>query len=245
MVPKPPSASRMKFADVHNLKYLFALVLVGLAQIALAFTSGKMSWLLWWSGLSWIFVGCAYGGFGAGIFGKRADGRMASVNVCLLFPYLFVTWFLWYMQQLLTKEPPHDEIIPGLWLGRRCSGNELPSGVKLIVDMTSEFPEPADLRSGRSYVCVPTLDASVPSDKAFANLVQTIVASPVPVYVHCALGHGRSAAVMTAVLVAKGDAATIEQAEESVKEARPRVEINPTQRKLLHRWFSAHILSPS
>ncbi len=235
----------MKFADAHNLKYMFSLVLVGLAQIALAATSGKMSWLLWGSGISWIFVGCAYGGLGAGIFGKRATGRMASVNICLLLPYLFVTWFLWYIQQLLTKEPPYNEIAPGLWLGRRCSGKGLPSGIKLIVDMTSEFSEPADLQSGRSYVCVPTLDASVPSDKAFADLVQTIVASPGPVYVHCALGHGRSAAVMTAVLVAKGSKATIEQAEQSVKQARPGTKINPIQGKLLQRWFSAWMLSRS
>ncbi len=245
MVLKQPEANRMKFADAHNLKYLLVLVLVGVAQIALASTSGKMAWLLYWSGLSWIVVGAAYGGLGAGIFGKRANERMALVNICLLLPYLFVTWFLWYMQQLLTKEPPYNEIAPGLWLGRRCLGKELPSGIELIVDMTSEFPEPPDLNSGRSYVCVPTLDASVPSDKAFAELVQTIVASPGPVYVHCALGHGRSVAVMTAVLVAKGNAATIEQAEQSVKQARPRTEINPVQRKLLQRWFSAQMLSRS
>ena len=111
--------------------------------------------------------------------------------------------------------------------------------------MTSEFPEPSDLQSGCSYVCVPTLDASVPSDKVFAELVQTIVDSPEPVYVHCALGHGRSTAVVTAVLVANSSAATIEQAEQSVKQARPGIKINPVRRKLLQRWFSAEMLSRS
>lgn len=243
MVLKRSAMNRVKFADARNLKYLIVLVLVGATQIVLASTSGTMAWLLYWSGLSWIVVGAAYGGLGAGIFGKRANGRMAPVSICLLLPYLSVTWFLWYMQQLLTKEPPYNEITPGLWLGRRCLGKELPSGIELIVDMTSEFSEPADLQLGRSYVCVPTLDASVPSDKAFADLVQIIVASPGPVYVHCALGHGRSAAVMTAVLVAKGSASTIEQAEQNVKQARPGTKINPVQRKMLQRWFSAQTLS--
>jgi protein-tyrosine phosphatase len=186
------------------MKYALMLTLLGVTQIAFAHRAGPLYWLLWWSGLSWVAAGCAYAGLEARVFGKRVDGEMAWSNVCLLLPYLTITWFLWHMQRLLTREPPHNEIAPDLWLGRRCFDKELPLGIGLIVDLTAEFSEPKELRTGRSYRCVPVLDASVPSLKEFQELIQAIATSPKPVYVHCALGHGRSATVVVAVIMARG-----------------------------------------
>jgi protein-tyrosine phosphatase len=167
------------------------------------------------------------------------NGTMAWSSVCFLMPYLAITWLLWQLERTISKESVRDEVIPGLWLGRRCSAEELPESVGLVVDLTAEFPEPADVRTGREYICVPTLDASVPSMEAFQAVVQKIAESPKVVYVHCALGHGRSATVVAAVLMARGFASTVDEAIRMVRERRPGIDINGRQKTCLDGWASA------
>lgn len=212
------------------------LASLGLAQVVFAYDASVLSWFFWWSGLSWIFAGTAYGFIGARIFGKRSDGSMAWWNVLLFFPYLAATWLLWHAQKTLTQEPLCNQISPGVWLGRRCSAGELPSGVEMVVDLTAEFPEMRQVRKGRAYLCLPILDASVPSLTSFQELVQTVASVDKPIYVHCALGHGRSATVVVALLVVRGDALSVDQAELMVKMARPGVAISTVQRHLLQQW---------
>jgi protein-tyrosine phosphatase len=155
-----------------------------------------------------------------------------------LFPYLAATWLLWYAQKTLTKEPIYSQIAPGIWLGRRCFAHELPPSVELVVDLTAEFAEPRQVREGRAYICAPTLDASVPSLEAFQKLIQTVSDFEGSTYIHCALGHGRSATVVIAVLVARGNALSLDQAEQRVKLARPDIGINAIQRHLLQQWIT-------
>ena len=160
-------------------------------------------------------------------------------NVLLLFPYLGVTWLLWHVQRRLSKEPPHHEIAPNLYLGRRCSNKKLPQGVGLIVDLTAEFTERREVRTGRDYLCVPMLDASVSSVAAFDGLIKTIAeaaSKQMPVYIHCAKGHGRSAVVMVAALMASQNAVTLDEAEQKVRQARRGIKINAVQRHLLEQW---------
>ena len=220
------------------MKYGVMLAVLGLAQIAFAPTAGVFAWLIGWSGLSWVFAGCAYGFLEAEAFGKRIDGSMDWRRVLLLFPYLAATGFLWYAQKTLTQEPVYSQIAPGLWLGRRCFAHELPPGVELVVDLTAEFTEPRQVREGRPYICIPTLDASVPSLEAFQKLIQRIVDFEGQIYIHCALGHGRSATVVIAVLAARGNARSLDQAEQMVKLARPSIGINAAQRHLLQQWIA-------
>ena len=212
------------------------LAVLGLAQVVFAYDVSALSWFFWWSGLSWIFAGGAYGFIGARAFGKRSDGSMVWWNVLLFFPYLAATWLLWYTQKALTKEPLCDQVSPGIWLGRRCSADELPPGIEMVVDLTAEFPEMRPIREGRAYLCLPILDASIPSLTSFQELVQMIASVDKPVYVHCALGHGRSAAVAVAILVARGDAVSVDQAELMVKMVRPGIAINTVQRHFLQQW---------
>lgn len=131
------------------------------------------------------------------------------------------------------------EAAPGLWLGRRCYARELPPDIRTVVDLTAEFAEPSTVRAGRSYLCLPTLDASIPTVVAFGELVESIARSDAPVYIHCALGHGRSATVMVAALVAKGIDTSLAAAEQRVKAARPSIEINAVQHALLQEWWAA------
>src|SRR5947209_17823719 len=60
------------------------------------------------------------------------------------------------------REPCCPEVVPGIWVGRRAYARELPPDITLVVDLTAEFPEPRAVRAGRSYVCLPTLDATAP-----------------------------------------------------------------------------------
>lgn len=111
----------------------------------------------------------------------------------------------------------------------------------MVVDMTAEFHEPESVRTGRTYLCVPTLDTSVPSLEDFQALIHAIARFPEPVYVHCALGHGRSATVVIAALMATGNAASVEEAERIVKRARPGVGISAAQRRLLQQWSDQQV----
>jgi len=225
---------------LSHLKYGTTLTLLGLAQIALPFTQDAhaFSWMLWWSGVSWTVAGCAYGGVGARAFGKRLNGNIAVPNIVLLFPFFAAIWLAWHLQRALSREPCYSEVASAVWLGRRCFANELPPEVGLIVDLTAEFPEPKPVREGRIYLCLPVLDASAPSLEDFQSLIQAIVSSHKPVYIHCAQGHGRSAMVAAAVLVARGDVATLDEAEGMLQSSRPAIKINGAQRKLLREWVS-------
>ncbi|MBC8139129.1 MAG: dual specificity protein phosphatase family protein [Fibrella sp.] len=223
------------------MKYAILLTLLGLSQIALTvlYHPGVyLSFLVVWSGIAWILAGIAYTINAAWIFGKRPDGEMNWLYVAAFSPFLLVTWLLWHIQRILSKEAVHNEIAPGIWLGRRCYKNELPPGVQTVVDLTSEFAEPHEIRRGRTYLCVPTLDAAAPSLTAFQSLLKSVSRSPEPVYVHCAKGHGRSAMVVIAVLMAKGIAPSLAEAEQIVKQSRPAIGISPAQQHLLESWSS-------
>ncbi len=220
------------------MRYGVSLCLLGMFQIVLALQAGPAGWLIAWSGMSWVLAGCSYAFLGPKLFGKRADGRLTVGNMVLLLPFLLVTWLLWHLQIAFTREPHHAEVAPGIWFGRRCYGHELPPEIKMVVDLTAEFAETRAVQQDRTYLCVPTLDASVPSPQAFGELIDALVRCEAPLYVHCALGHGRSATVVIAVLAAKGIARTLEEAEQRVKQARKGIRINAVQRNLLQQWWT-------
>lgn len=224
------------------MQYGCALIALGVVQIVLARAGGPTGWLLVWSGASWIVAGCGYAFLGAKIFGKRSDGQLTLWNALLLLPFLVVTWLLWHLQTALSREPHHVEIAPDLWLGRRCYGRELPPKTSTVVDLTAEFPETKAVCEGRTYLCLPTLDASVPSLSEFAGLIESVPVGQGPIYIHCALGHGRSAMVAVAILVHSRAAVSLDEAERRVTEARPGVKINFAQRALLGQWIDARAL---
>ena len=217
------------------MKYAVVFTLLSLALIVLAAELGGPGWLLVWPAVGFLAVALAYAGLGSRVFGKRSDGTRAWWAYGLLLPYLALSWLVWSLQRLLSKEACWHEIAPGVWLGRRALAHELPADITLVVDLTAEFPAPRNMVPGRTYLCVPTLDASVPDEKTFRSLIDRIVAWPGNVYIHCALGHGRSATVAAAVLLARGLAQDPRQAEELLRLARPGVRLMKAQRALLAR----------
>ncbi len=213
----------------------FLLLLIGAGQIALAKLYPRAAWLLVWSGLSFLIVAVAYALQTPRVFGKRVDGTLAWEPCVLLLPYLLLTWLLWYCQTCLSREAVCNEVAPGLWLGRRVGAVELPPAVTLVIDLTSEFGEPFGLRTGHAYLCLPALDNAAPNPTAFREAVQKAASWEGTIYVHCALGHGRSALVAAAVLMARGLAADPEEAFARVRQARPAVRLNRDQEAFLRK----------
>jgi hypothetical protein len=212
----------------------FFVLAAGLVVVAVS-ADHPAYWLLLWPAVSFALVGVAYGGVGPRVFGKRPDGTLAPWALVVLFPYLALTWLLWHLARLVSRESCSHEIVPGVWLGRRALSHELPAGIELIVDLTAEFPRPTGVNIGRAYYCLPTLDATAPGEAGFRELVQRLAAWPGPVYVHCAAGHGRSATVVAGLLLARGLAADARQAEAALRKVRPGVRLNRAQRALLER----------
>jgi hypothetical protein len=211
-------------------------IALGVAILALAYAIGAPGWVLVWPAWSVILVGAGYLGLGARVFGKRReDGALSPWIVLLLFPYFAVAWTLWQLKSRLSAEAAWHEVAPGLRLGRRPRrSDELPPDTRCVVDLTSELPR-ALPELGHRYLCLPTLDTSVASDAELAALLLRIEAEPGPLFVHCAMGHGRSATVAAALLIRRGLSADLDEAVAHLKRIRPGVHLHAAQRAAVRR----------
>jgi protein-tyrosine phosphatase len=217
------------------LLYTIVFGLFAAYLIALAVLLGGWAWLLAYPAGSFLLFAAAYAGVGPRLFGKRSDGRLAWWAVVLLAPVLLMLWCVWQAQRFFRREACCHEVAPGVWLGRRPLPHELPAGVVLVVDLTAEFPAPRGIGDGREYLTLPTLDGLAPDEADFRAVVERVAATAGPVYLHCALGHGRSALLAAAVLLARGLAADARHAEQMLRQVRPGVRLKPAQRRLLAR----------
>lgn len=189
---------------------------------------------LLWATVSAQLVAAAYLGGEPGLFGKRADGRLPLARVVLLLPYFLVAWAIRDFAPLATREPAWSQVADGLWVGRYVrSYAALPEGVGCVVDLAAESPAIAGLPDSVEYVSVPTLDGSAPPEQVLERLVGGLAESPAALYVHCAAGHGRSALVVAALLVARGEAQGPDDALARLSRIRPRVSLNADQRRAL------------
>lgn len=218
------------------MNYALIFLIFGILFIIFGWQLIIFSWLFFWTGISFIILGAAYGGLGAKVFGKKSNGTLNKGCLFILLPYLLLTWILWHIQRLITKEDCCNEIAPGIWLGRRAFVNELPHDISLIIDLTAEFSESPNVISGKTYICIPTLDTSVPDELVFKQLIHTICAWQGNVYIHCALGHGRSATVAAGVLLAKGLVSNLNQAEKLLLTARPKIKFSSAQKNMLKKF---------
>jgi protein-tyrosine phosphatase len=224
--------------------YAFVFALFAAFFAAIAFLAGGWGWLLAWPALSCAVIAAGYAGLGPRILGKRDDGRLSLLRCVVLLPYLVLAWSVWHLRRLVSREPCCHEVAPGLWLGRRPLARDLPEGVVLIVDLTAEFWPAYGVRVGRDYLTLPTLDADWPDEARLRACVARVAAHAGPVYVHCALGHGRSALLVAAVLLARGLAADDREAVRTLRAVRPGVYLTGRQRWLLRRLAEGNSLPP-
>ena len=143
--------------------------------------------------------------------------------------------------QMGERRPAFVEVVPDLYLGRRLSEWEacragLP-GWRAVLDLAAEFSEISRFR-GLVYRSLPVLDATAPSVEELIEAVDWLKErlAEGPVYVHCALGHGRSATVVVGYLMATGKVGTVEEGVAFVREQRAGVKVNELQLSVLERY---------
>lgn len=171
------------------------------------------------------------------LLGKR-QGRLPLMALLWIWPYLLLSYSVWWAWRALTSEPAYHLIQEGLWLGRRPLAGELPDEVERVVDLTAEFFRAQGLRSDLIFEELPVLDGLPPKDTdVFDALVVKLSQDPMPTYIHCAQGHGRSALVVLAVLLSLNDELAVDEALKQLKSIRPGVSLGPAQRAFLERWL--------
>lgn len=225
-------------------RYGVVLALGGLASLRFASFGGVVGGLLIWIAACSFVVASGYTSFGARVLGKRSNGDLPVVHRAVLLPFFVVTWASWHLSAL-ARERPYDRVGSGLYLGRLPRPGDLPSDVAVLVDLTAEFEVDRRLRRELEYLCLPTLDGTAPDESGCLAIVERLRVHPGPVYVHCAYGHGRSALVAAALLLARGEARTIAEAVTQLQAARPRVALTAPQRASLERMFGALAPHPS
>jgi protein-tyrosine phosphatase len=211
---------------------IFALV--GAVYLASGLVIGPAGIVLDWLGISYLVVALAYAVGQPALLGKRPDGSRHLLAV-VVWPYLWTAWLAWQLRRC-RREPVWNEVVPGLFLGRRPARGELPPDVTFVVDLTIELPRPR-VPPGVEYWCLPTLDGRAPDERRLRALVRRIAATDGPVMVCCAAGHGRSALVVAAVLLARKAAPDPAAAAALVRSRRPGVRPSSSQRALLEKLF--------
>jgi protein-tyrosine phosphatase len=226
------------------MRYAFIFLTLGVCFIALAVQRGGWAWLLLWPGISSALVGTGYAGLGARVFGKRSNGRYVLWAVVIHLPYLLITLVVWHLLRIALPENAADAIAPGIWVARRPLRLEIPPDVRWIVDVTAEFFVATGVRSRCRYICYPTLDGHVCDAAEFAGIVRDVAALEGGILIHCAQGHGRSAALAAALLIARGVVDDLEGAERLLITSRPKVRLKPSQRALVKQFAARQRPAP-
>ena len=201
--------------------YLAGAVLSAL----LSFFGGVWLWMLWVS-VSLSVVAFAYLTGNAAVFQKQADGRLSAAATILLLPYLVgvrLNMAYWLRGKAKTAQVRDD-----VWIGS-ISGisDDLPA----ILDVCAEYPRP---RYRGAYRVLPLLDMVAPSENDLmqaASLLETLRRQRGKVLTCCALGYGRSAAVVLTWLLAFGGCRDLAQATAQLKQVRPQMVLPPETAK--------------
>ncbi|KAL3838184.1 hypothetical protein ACJIZ3_022775 [Penstemon smallii] len=181
------------------------------------------------------------------LLGKGSDGRFPIWALIMFSPYLYFVRAFSALRRFTSGEAPYSEICEGLYVGGwPYSPDKLPPGNPAIIDCTCELPRKNEV-SGHAYLCIPTWDTRAPQPAEIESAVKWACrkrAQNTPIFIHCAYGHGRSVAVMCALLVALGLAEDWKSAEKLIKQKRPYIRMNALHRKALDEWSKHRLSTP-
>jgi protein-tyrosine phosphatase len=230
------------------MKYAVVFILFGFTCAFYAATSQAPALRLFFVSLAVAFsgVGLAFAFVGHRAFLKKPNGKLGFLSYVLYWPYHLLNWFSLLCFRRGGNENAFDKIDDNVYLGCRLSQNDKEEiervGIKSVLDLTCEFSEIPLLRQ-MSYRCIPVLDTRAPSLELLENGAQWIneESAKGPVYVHCALGHGRSATFVAAYLLLSGKARTPQEAIDKIKILRPKIGLHPEQVALLEKMSPRHL----
>lgn len=223
----------------------YALLFSILSLGALTAMSVAPNWflraLLFNTALAFGGVALGYGCLGPRVFGKR-NGYLATWSWLVFWPYYALNYFSLWLFRRTARESACDEIISKLWLGCRLRSGDahrLPDNIS-VLDLTAEFSEVTFLRRVTHYFCVPVLDTTAPNPEDLKTGIRFLseALEQGPVYVHCALGHGRSATFVAGYLISSEQVKSVEDALILLRAARPGVDLHVSQRALLDELFT-------
>lgn len=178
-----------------------------------------------------------------GLLGKRADGRIDTLRFGLFWPYHAGLRMKLGMQRLLSSEPVWNQITSDYFIGGwpNSKKNTPPLCNLAILDVTCELPLQVE---ASGYLMIPVWDTHAPSSIQIEIGVRWALKQEREekrcILIHCAHGHGRSACMMAAILIAKGLVGTVEEAEAMMKKERPRVRLNPRQKEAVEMWLKKY-----
>ena len=198
------------------------LYLAGVALSVLpSFLGGAWLWMLWVS-VSLSVVAFAYLTGNAAVFQKQADGRLSAAATVLLLPYLAgvrLNMAYWLSGKANTARV-RDDVLIGSVSG---VSDDLPA----VLDVCAGYPRP---HYRGAYRVLPLLDMVAPSENDLmqaALLLEALRRQHGKVLTCCALGYGRSAAVVLTWLLAYGGCRDLAQATAELKQARPQMVLPP------------------
>ncbi|MCL9782972.1 phosphatase PAP2/dual specificity phosphatase family protein [Vibrio sp. S4M6] len=194
-----------------------------LFAVAANYWSGAALILIWPS-VSLLLVGLNYAWIGGLGWQKQPHGRLSLPAFIVFAPYLLGAWInskLWTLGQ-----SPANEIIPGVWLGRRPSGKQSATYAGLV-DMCPELPVfVGDNTHYRHFATLDLLPLSAQQCWQAAKAIQSIRDKQCqPILVYCALGYSRSSVALMAWLLLSQYVRTPEQAKALIEKKRPQVVI--------------------
>ena len=217
---KTSPATRSREIKIAML-YLAGAVLSALPSLF----GGAWLWMLWVS-VSLSVVAFAYLTGNAAVFQKQADGRLSAAATILLLPYLAgvrLNMAYWLRGKAKTVRV-RDDVLIGSVSG---ISDDLPA----VLDVCAEYPCP---RYHGAYSTLPLLDMVAPSKNDLmqaASLLETLRRQHGKVLTCCALGYGRSAAVVLTWLLVYGGCRDLAQATAELKQARPQMVLPPKTEK--------------
>jgi protein-tyrosine phosphatase len=206
------------------------LPLLAAALAVFAFATGW--WVVLWPVVVLVATTIVYALRLPGAFLKRSDGTLPWFSWLVWAPLFTYQWIILEGGRRIMKEAISTEVGPGVYVARRPRLADLPPNIAIVVDLCAEFPAAPGITEGRTYLTIPTLDATAPTPAQITAAVDAVIAANGAAFIHCAHGHGRSATVAAAVLIRRGQA-TLEDVEAKMKALRPRVGLNSTQRAAL------------
>ncbi|MCQ9121920.1 phosphatase [Rodentibacter pneumotropicus] len=189
----------------------------------LAYLGGAWLWLIW-GAVALCLVVLAYGR-GVTIFQKQANGKLSAAACALGLPYflgarLNIVYWLW-------GKPKSAVIFENISVGSIVVSSEF----NALLDCCAELPCP---NPSDAYEQAFMLDLIAPSAKELCNAAEKLEhlqQTCSSVLVCCALGYGRSVAVVLTWLLATHKVADLEQAIMLVKQARPQMVISNALRQ--------------
>ena len=198
------------------------LYLAGSVLSALpSFLGGAWLWMLWVS-VSLSVVAFAYLTGNAAVFQKQADGRLSAAATILLLPYLAGVRL--NMAYWLSGKAKMARVRDDVWIG---SVSGISDDLPAVLDVCAEYPRP---HYRGAYRVLPLLDMVAPSENDLvqaALLLEALRRQHGKVLTCCALGYGRSAAVVLTWLLVYGGCRNLAQATAELKQARPQMVLPP------------------